>query len=142
LGAILALIFKPVLHPTMLQVGLFFVAIWGAYLVRTMLYTWLGMITFWTTRVGAIFELIFALELILGGRLVPMTLMPEWVQRIAYFLPFQWTFFFPINVLVGPSDPAILFSGLGFQLLWIVIGFIITKVIWHFGVRRFSSVGN
>jgi ABC-2 type transport system permease protein len=142
LGAALTLIFKPVLNPTLLQIVLFFFAIWGAYLVRTMLYTALGMITFWTTRVSAIFELIFAFELILGGRLVPMSLMPEWVQRIAWYLPFQWTFFFPINVLVGPSDPVTLFSGLGMQVMWILIGLIVVKIIWHFGIRRFSSVGN
>jgi ABC-2 type transport system permease protein len=142
LGAVLTLIFKPVLNPSPLQIVLFFFAIWGAYLVRTMLYTALGMITFWTTRVSAIFELIFAFELILGGRLVPMSLMPGWVQRIAWYLPFQWTFFFPINVLVGPSDPVALFSGLGMQVMWILIGLVVVKVIWHFGIRRFSSVGN
>ena len=47
------------------------------YLIRTMLLSLLGMITFWTTRVSAIFELYFGFELILSGRLVPMTLMPH-----------------------------------------------------------------
>ncbi len=141
IAAILILLFKPTLNPTLLQIAVFFFALWGAYMVRMMLYIWLGMITFWTTRVSAIFELTFALELILGGRLVPMTLMPEWVQRIAFYLPFQWTFFFPINALVGSSNPTDLFLGLGVQLLWIVIGAIIVNIVWHFGIRRFSSVG-
>lgn len=142
LGAILAFIFKPVLHPTLLQVAVFFVAIWGAYLVRTVIYTSLGMITFWTTRVSAIFELTFAFELILGGRLVPMTLMPVWIQQIAFYFPFQWTFFYPINALVGAATPVDLFTGLGMQLIWILIGLLILRIVWHFGIRRFSSVGN
>ena len=142
LGGIMALIFKPVLHPTFLQIVVFFFAIWGAYLVRTVMYTSLGMITFWTTRVSAIFELIFALELILGGRLVPMTLMPDWIQRIAFYLPFQWTFFFPINALVGNMSAPDLFIGLGMQLVWILLGVITLNTVWHFGIRRFSSVGN
>ncbi len=142
LGAILALIFKPDLHPTVLQGIVFFFAIWGAYLIRTMLYTSLGMITFWTTRVSAIFELIFALELILGGRLVPMTLMPVWLQQVASFFPLQWTFFFPINALVGMLTPTELLTGLGIQLLWILGGLLVVRIIWHFGIRRFSSVGN
>jgi ABC-2 type transport system permease protein len=142
LGAIMALIFKPVLQPTFLQIVVFFFAIWGAYLVRTMMYTSLGMITFWTTRVSAIFELIFALELILGGRLVPMTLMPDWIQHVAFYLPFQWTFFFPINALVGGMSTPDLFIGLGMQLAWILIGIGLVNIVWHFGIRRFSSVGN
>jgi phosphoribosyl 1,2-cyclic phosphodiesterase len=34
---ILSLIFKPELHPSLLEVVVFFFAIWGAYLIRTML---------------------------------------------------------------------------------------------------------
>jgi ABC-2 type transport system permease protein len=120
----------------------FFIAIWGAYLVRTMIYAVLGLITLWTTRVSALFELIFAFEMILSGRFVPMTLMPVWVQHVANYLPFQWTFFFPINALVGQSSPVVLVTGLGMQLLWILIGIVGVRIIWHFGVRRFSSVGN
>jgi ABC-2 type transport system permease protein len=138
----LALIFKPILNPTWEQVLVFVVAIWGAYLVRTMIYAVLGLITLWTTRVSAIFELVFALEMILSGRFVPMTLMPVWVQHLAYYLPFQWTFFFPINALVGQSSSVELLTGLGIQLLWILIGILIVKIVWHFGIRRFSSVGN
>ena len=59
------------------------------------------MLCFWTTRGAAIFDLWMTLELLLSGRLVPMPLMPDWVQEVARFLPFQWAFYFPIETLVG-----------------------------------------
>jgi ABC-2 type transport system permease protein len=142
IAAVLALIFKPTLNPDWLQVLVFFFAIWGAYLIRTMFLSLLGMITFWTTRVGAIFQLFFALELIFSGRLVPMTLMPVWVQKVAVFLPFQWTFYFPINALVGKLGPQELLTGLGVQALWIVGGIGLVKIVWRAGIKRFSAVGN
>lgn len=142
LAVILSWIFKPTLDPTWLQVVVFFFAIWGAYLIRTMLLSLLGMITFWTTRVGAIYELFFAVELLVSGRLVPMPLMPDWVQRVAFFLPFQWCFYFPIEALVGQQPPQQLFIGLGMQLLWILIGLAGVNVMWHFGIKRYSAVGN
>jgi len=142
LAACLALIFKPSLNPTWLQVAVFFAAIWGAYLIRTMLLSLLGMITFWTTRVGALYELFFAFELILSGRLVPMALMPGWVQSISAFLPFQWTFFFPINALVGRPTTTELLYGLGIQLAWILVGIIFARIVWRLGIRRYSAVGN
>jgi ABC-2 type transport system permease protein len=80
--------------------------------------------------------------LILSGRLVPMTLMPAWVQHLANFLPFQWTFYFPINALVGQPTSGELLLGLGIQLLWILGGIALVNIVWHFGIRRFSSVGN
>lgn len=141
LGLLLSLFFKPELHPAWYQVIGFFLSIWGAYLIRTMLLTLLGMITFFTTRVGAIFELFFAIELVFSGRLVPMTLMPSTVQHVASYLPFQWTFFFPIESLVTTMSSIQMLRGLGVQLLWIVLGWIAVRIMWKFSVRQFSAVG-
>jgi ABC-2 type transport system permease protein len=142
IAAVLALIFKPTINPTWFQIVFFFIAIWNAYLIRTMLLAILGMISFWTTRVGAIYELFFALELILSGRLVPMPLMPLWVQNLANILPFQWTFYFPINALTGQPTLNELIVGIGVQLLWVLIGLLCVRLIWQVGIRRFSAVGN
>ena len=78
----------------------------------------------------------------LSGRLVPMPLMPLWVQQIACFLPFQWTFFFPIEALVGNLPPQQLLTGLGMQLLWILIGLVAVSILWRSGIKRYSAVGN
>jgi ABC-2 type transport system permease protein len=142
IALVLSLIFKPTLNPSWFQVVVFFFAIWGAFLIRMMMLWLLGMIAFWTTRVGAIFELFFAVELVFSGRLVPMTLMPLWVQQIANFLPFQWTFYFPINSLVGNLTLQQLLFGLGIQIFWIAVGIVAVLIVWHYGIRRFSSVGN
>jgi ABC-2 type transport system permease protein len=141
LAAILTLAFKPELNPTWLEIGVFSVAIWGAYLIRTMLLWLLGLIAFWTTRVSAIYDLFFALELLLSGRLVPMALLPDWAQQIAYFLPFQWCFGFPIEALVGQLTTQQLLAGLGMQLLWIVLSTAVVQLVWRQGVKRFSAVG-
>jgi len=142
IAALLWLAFDPVLDPTLLEVGVFSLAIWGAYLIRTMFLSSLGMITFWTTRVSAIFELAIALELLLSGRLVPLPLMPGWAQEVANVLPFKWSFYFPIDALVGDLSRGELLGGLAMQLLWIVVLTGLTMVVWRFAVRRYSAVGN
>lgn len=141
LAAFLSLVFKPALAPTWYEIGAFAVAIWGAYLIRSMFQSVLGLITFWTTRVSALFELYFAAELLLSGRLVPMTLMPPWVQDIARWLPFQWTFFFPIEALIGQLPPAQLVSGLLMQAMWIAVGALLFTLIWRYAIRHYSAVG-
>jgi ABC-2 type transport system permease protein len=141
-AAVLWIAFDPTLDPSALEVGVFAVAIWGAYLIRTMFLSLLGMITFWTTRVSAIFELAIALELLLSGRLVPLTVMPGWAQDIAAVLPFQWTFYFPIWALVGDFSTEELLGGLAIQALWIAVLTVLAMVFFRLAVRRFSSVGN
>ena len=46
----LSLAFDPALDPRPAEIATFAVAIWGAYLIRTMLQESLGMLCFWTTR--------------------------------------------------------------------------------------------
>jgi ABC-2 type transport system permease protein len=142
IAAALWIAFDPELDVRTAEVVAFCAAIWGAYLIRTMFLTALGMVTFWTTRVSALFELMVGLELLLSGRLVPLPLMPGWVEDVAGWLPFQWSFYFPIQTLVGDMTNRELVEGLGMQLLWIVVLTGLFLVVWRFAVRRYSAVGN
>jgi viologen exporter family transport system permease protein len=141
IAAILTIAFKPIVHITVLKVVVFFFAIWGAYLIRSMVITILGMVCFWTTRVSALFELFFVTELLLSGRLVPLSLMPAWIEGVARFLPFQWTFQFPILALAGNLTPRELFIGLGMQVLWIAVSSILFSFAWRAAIRRYTAVG-
>jgi ABC-2 type transport system permease protein len=142
IAAALTLIFKPDLSVTPLEVVVFLVAIWGAYLIRTMLLWLLGMVTFWTTRGSAIFQTYVVAELLLSGRLVPLKLMPSWAQDLASYLPFQWAFYYPIQTLVGDLSTGELLGGLGMQLLWTAVGAFLVWVCFRFTVRHYTAVGN
>jgi ABC-2 type transport system permease protein len=142
LAGVLTLLFRPTLDPNLAQAATFAVAIWGAYVIRTALLFLLGMITLWTTRVAAIFELYFTLELLLSGRLVPMDLMPDWVLRISDVLPFRSTFGFPIEALVADLTGPQLVRGLVTQAVWIVISSLLAWLVWRRAIRRYTAVGN
>lgn len=115
IAAGLTLVFKPTLNVTPLDAIVFSIAIWGAYLIRTMNLWLLGMVTFWTTRGSAIFQTYMMAELLLSGRLVPLQLMPAWAQGAASWLPFKWTFYFPIEALVGHLRRRLCSVGSGFR---------------------------
>ena len=142
IAAVLWIAFDPSIDLRAAEIAAFCVAIWGAYLIRTMFLTSLGMVTFWTTRVSALFELAVGLELLLSGRLVPLPLMPAWAEDVANVLPFKWSFYFPIQTLVGDLSNRELLEGLGIQLLWIVVLTGLFLVVWRFAIRRYSAVGN
>jgi ABC-2 type transport system permease protein len=141
IAIVLSLIFHPDLHPTSLEIVVFVIAIWGAYVIRSMFQGTIGMLNFWTTRGAAVFDLWMACEMLLSGRLVPLQLMPEWVQTLADFLPFKWTFGFPIESLVGDMSTSELLLGLCVQALWIGIGLVLFRITWRAAVKHFSAVG-
>ena len=137
----LTIAFEPTLDPTSLEIGVFVCAIWGAYLIRTMLQSTIGMLCFWTTRGAAVFDLYMTSELLLSGRLVPLPLMPDWVETIAAFLPFQWAFYFPIDALVGDRSTESLLGGLVIQAVWILGLLVVFRVAWRAAIKHFSAVG-
>jgi ABC-2 type transport system permease protein len=142
IAAVLSLAFHPELHPSGLEIGVFVVAIWAGFVLRTLILWLLGLITFWTTRVAAIFQLYFGAELLLSGRLVPLQLMPSWARTLAAFFPMKWTFWFPIESLVGDMRAGRLALGLGAQALWIVGLGAAVALMWRRAARRYTAVGN
>jgi len=142
IAVVLTLVFNPTFNVRPLEIAVFAVAVWGAYLIRTFYQSALGLVTFWTTRVGALFQLYITLELLLSGRLVPLTLMPYWVQTAAWFLPFRWTFYFPIQTLVDDLSNKQLLGGLAMQALWTLIGIGLFSLVWRYAIRRYTAVGN
>ena len=142
IAALLILFFQPTLDPTPGGAIGFFIALWGGFLVRFFLLWALGLITFWTTRVSAVFELYFTVELLFSGRLVPLSLMPGWAQQLAGWLPFKWAFGFPIETALGRLTSQEIVTGLGMQAVWTLAGLAIVSVVWRAAIRRFSAVGN
>ena len=138
----LALVFHPVLHPSALGVVVFVIAIWGAYVIRSLNGFVLGMLTIFTTRASSIFQIWFLAELLVSGRLVPLTFMPHWAQSVAAWLPFKWTFYFPIEALVGSMSTSALLTGLLWQCLWAAIGGLLVFTTFRLAVRHYSAVGN
>jgi ABC-2 type transport system permease protein len=100
------------------------------------------MLTIFTTRASSIFQIWVLAELLASGRLVPLTFMPHWAQSVAAWLPFKWTFYFPIQSLVGSMSNAELLEGLLWQAGWTVVGSVLVWITFRGAVRHYSAVGN
>ncbi|HEY4718924.1 MAG TPA: ABC-2 family transporter protein [Anaerolineales bacterium] len=142
MGVILWLLFRPEINPDWWQVLVFPVALLMAFFVRFCFMWVLGLVCFWTEKVDALFELYFATELLFSGRLVPLEVMPAWAQTISGFLPFQWTFYFPIEVLLGRVGLAEFGWGLLAQIAWVAGGYALIMLVWKRAIKRFTAVGS
>ena len=71
-----------------------------------------------------------------------MELMPDWAEQLAGFLPFQWSFYFPIQTLVGDYSTGELLARARHAGLLDRRPVGSTLFVWRFAVRRYSAVGN
>ena len=138
---ILALVFRPQVDFVAWSLLAMIPALILAFFLRyTLMYVW-AMTAFWTTRITALFELYYALEFFLSGRIAPLALLPEWAQTVARLTPFPWTFGFPLELLLGRLTPTEALYGFGMQILWLAISVIGIRAIWRGAVKQYTAVG-
>jgi ABC-2 type transport system permease protein len=83
-----------------------------------------------------------AIEVLLGGQMFPLDLMPKPVFQIAQFLPFYYQMYFPGAILTGRlSDPAIIAQNFGIQIFWVLALLALNQFLWVRGLRRHTAVG-
>jgi len=98
-------------------------------------------LAFWTTRVYSIHEFYFALILLFSGQFVPLSLMPQIIQNIAQYLPFQLLLYYPIQLILGKLSNAQIVQGYVMGGIWLVVALFLFNWVWRNGVKRFSAVG-
>jgi ABC-2 type transport system permease protein len=91
---------------------------------------------FWTlSPTGSILMVSIAGDF-LAGSVIPVPLMPQWMQQVTFWFPFRWTADFPFRVYSGhiPADEA--FWGIGVQLVWLILLIIMGKWCFKTALKR------
>jgi len=90
----------------------------GALTVTFLLLMLVGLCAFWVEETSGLYFVLQKLQFTIGGMLLPIDLMPEWLQRICVWLPFQAALYFPARMAVH-FDASLLVRQLGIQIAWI-----------------------
>ena len=139
---VLVLLFKPNFASVSMDgILLAIPAILLGYLINYLLSATITSLAFWTTRVYSIHEFYYALILLFAGQFVPLQLMPEVIQNIARFLPFQLFMYLPIQIIQGKLTPGEITQGYVSGILWLTVAMILFRLVWREGVKRYSAVG-
>ena len=142
IAALLAWSFDASWQPTLWSLAAFVPVLILAFLMRFYLEWGMAMVAFWTTRIDAMNQAYIVVGLFFSGKLAPLTLFPQIVQRAADILPFRWMLAFPVELLVGRVTPREFLIGLGAQLLWLIAGFLFMLLIYRAGIKRYAAFGS
>ena len=141
-GFLLAWTFRPAFNFELLNILLFIPVFIFSFIMRFLLGYTLGLTAFWTNRISALISTYFVLQLFFSGRLTPLELLPPPLQTLANILPFQWFVAFPVDLLLGRVEAAERFPSLLIQFAWLVAIYILFRLVWQRGVRKYSAFGS
>ena len=94
-------------------------------------------LAFWLRDTGAMWFLYHKLVFIVGAMLLPVQVLPDWLQSIAYALPFLAMTYVPARLASGHFEPGLLLVQLG----WLVVGLLAARTVFTRGQRRLQVVG-
>lgn len=120
---------------------LFLVSLTMAAGIQFLLAYALAMLAFWILEISTIVFILYSFEYYLSGRLFPLDVMPAWLQGTMKFLPFTYELYFPVAVFTERVQGRELWQGLGIQAGWLVVCYLVARLMWRRGIRRYESVG-
>jgi ABC-type uncharacterized transport system, permease component len=95
----LEFVFKIDLIPE--HLGLSIISIIFAFLMNFYINYCIGMTAFWLVQSSGIRMVYQVIAEILSGSLIPLVFFPKVLQKMLFFLPFQYTTYVPASVVMG-----------------------------------------
>ncbi len=100
-----------------------------------------GIIAFWLIDIGGFFQLVDLTLLIFGGFVIPLELLPGFLEKLSYILPFSYMIYFPITAFQGKFEVFELSKIILGQVTWLLIFIYLYKKLWAKGIKAFTAVG-
>lgn len=123
------------------SVVLFIPSIVMAVVLNGMIFYLISLLAFWMTEVWAIFIGFNLSSNILSGGVFPLDIFGDTANRIFAWLPFQYTIYFPINILSGKLGPHEVATGILFQAAWMLAFTLIANGCWRYGIKKYVAIG-
>jgi ABC-2 type transport system permease protein len=123
----------------------FVVSILGAFFLVSSVDFLIGLMAFWTMDIwGVIWGLGYvkiAVLDILAGTIIPLNLLPDWLQAIAAILPFRSMAYTPLAIYVGEIEGYAIWMNILNQFAWGIGLVLLTRLIWLKARRRIEIQG-
>ena len=101
-----------------------------------------GMLSFWMIRVHGITATFGRLLEVLTGFLFPLDILPTPIFNLLAILPFQYLGFVPVSIYLGRFNPDQINRIIFNQLIWVVVLYLISHIVWKKGLMKYDSAGN
>lgn len=92
---------------------------------------------FWIRSAGTAWYLYQKLVFVLGGMLIPLEVLPGWLETTTRYLPFRAMAYAPARLASGHVEPQLLLEQVG----WLAVLAVVAAAVFGAGERRLQVVG-
>lgn len=136
---VFALYPKAIWLPSLYELTVSFTFMVLALLLRFVMQYTFAMLAFWTERASSAESLWMIPYLFLSGLIAPLELFPDSIRALAMATPFPYLVYFPTTILLGGDVDVV--RGAFVMAAWGAVFFVLYRVLWRLGLRRYSAMG-
>ena len=101
----------------------------------------MGLVGFWWLEVSSLLFVYMLFSFFLSGHMFPLDILPEPWKTLVMMTPLPYLAYFPAAVLLGKIQGWELARGLVVEAGWVVIFIVLSRMMFHYGTRRYSAYG-
>lgn len=99
------------------------------------------MSAFWITNVWSLSTIKNVFVKVLSGAALPLYFMPAFAMKFIKYTPFDSIYHIPLQIYLGKISYQVVLLSMTKQLVWILILYGISIVMWHFGNKKITIQG-
>jgi ABC-2 type transport system permease protein len=131
-----------VVAPQSLASGILFViSLAASLLIKFGVIYIASLMCFWTSNGMGIAWTRAAVTNFFSGALVPLTFFPDWLKAVCYVMPFQGIVNIPASIYLGNMRTYEILQRIGLQLFWVIVLWMLGKLMWRWSVRQVTIHG-
>jgi len=112
-----------------------------AFLLGFFLESTLGLLGFWLMEVSSLLFIYMLFNFFFSGHMFPIDILPDPWRTLVELLPLQYLAYFPAAVFLQHLPPDQIARGLLVQFGWVVFFIVANRVLYHYGLKRYSAYG-
>ena len=117
------------------------------FLIGFLLESLIGLISFWFLEVSSLMFVYMMINYFLSGHMIPLDWLPSPLSNWVQYLPLKYLAYFPATILLQSPDKQPRYSHdelineLTIDLCWIAGLFLLNRIVFNRGVRRYGAFG-
>ncbi|TAK04670.1 hypothetical protein EPO33_01600 [Patescibacteria group bacterium] len=113
----------------------------AAFFMNMLLSIALGLAAFWMTSVEGFGNAVMFGRNFLAGSMFPLDIVSPLFVSVSAALPFAYTSYVPAQIFLGKMTIAQGLAALAVVGCWTMILYIVVRLEWRFGIRRYEGTG-
>jgi len=100
-----------------------------------------GLLGFWFLEVHGLLNVFMTAQYFLSGHMLPLSLLPDWLQTAVGWLPFAYETYYPTLIMLQKLDLTQMLNVILVQFLWAAALLLFARWVWSRGLRRYAAFG-